>query len=94
MTVPLPSLPVDDVSLDMYWTAINPGPDAERTSLFDLLDLMARMAGFDPDAVDEEQTAEIDQCDIVVMRDPTYNPHDLIEALIIEVRRLRGEKNQ
>jgi hypothetical protein len=81
----LPPLPVDDVSLDLYWSALHPGPDAERSSIGDVLDLLSEMAGSDPDAV-EERLAE----NVVVMRDPMYHPNSLISALITEIRRLRS----
>lgn len=29
--------PVDDATLDLLWSAIHPGPEAERTRLFDVL---------------------------------------------------------
>jgi len=34
------SFPVDNPTLDLLWTAVNPTPDAERSSLFDLLEMM------------------------------------------------------
>jgi hypothetical protein len=80
----LPPLPVDDVSLDLYWTALHPGPEADRSSLYDLLHMMSQMAGSDPDVV-----AEVIDENVVVLRDPLYHPDDLITALIVEVRRLR-----
>lgn len=93
----LPPLPVDDVALDLYWMALHPGPDAERSSLFDVLDLYSRLAGSDPDAIEEviEEGREDNGIDpevhaIHVMRDPQYHEHDLVSALIEEIRRLRG----
>jgi hypothetical protein len=81
----LPDLPVDDVSLDLYWTALHPGPAAERSSLHDLLDMMSRLAGSDPDAA-----ADVIDDHTVELRDPQYHPNDLISALIVEIRRLRS----
>lgn len=93
MTVTLPPFPVDDSALDMLSTALNPGPDAERTSLFDLLDLYSELAGSDTTAVDEDDNLNHDGNEfhpaVRVMRDPSYSPHDVIAALIAEVRRLR-----
>ncbi len=79
----LPPFPVDDTTLDLLWTAINPGPDAERTSLGDFLVLMSQMAGSDTQAVEEESDG------IRTMRDPQYHHNGVIEALITEIRRLR-----
>lgn len=81
----LPDLPVDDVALDLYWQALNPGTDAERTSISDVLDLYSRLAGSDPDAIAEH----IDE-NTVEMRDAQYHPNDLIAALVAEIRRLRA----
>lgn len=83
----LPPFPVDDATLDLVWGALHPGPEAERSSLFDMLDLYSRLGGSDPDA-----TVENDDLpdDIVELRDPQYSPHDLIAALITEIRRLRS----
>lgn len=92
----LPPFPVDDTTLDLISIALDPGPEAKRTSLNDLLDLMSRMAGSDPEAVAEviEEGDPYDSgrhgFDIVMLRDPLYHPHDVIRALIAEVRRLRG----
>ncbi len=93
----LPPLPVDDVALDLYWSALHPGPEADRSSLFEVLDLYSRLAGSDPDAIEEviEEGRPGDGIDaevpaIHVMRDPQYHEHDLVSALIEEIRRLRG----
>jgi hypothetical protein len=42
----LPKFPVDPQSLDLLYTAVRPGPDAERSSLGDLCTLMARLSGY------------------------------------------------
>jgi hypothetical protein len=88
MTLPLiPSFPVDDATLDLLEAAINPwvaNPDAERSSLHDLLTLFSEMAGSDPKAVAEQ----LDE-NTALMRDPVYHEHDVITALIDEIRRLR-----
>lgn len=83
----LPPFPVDDATLDMVWAAIHPweqNENWERSSLWDLLTLMSQLGGSDTDAV-EEQLDDNTQ----VMRDPHYHDHDVISALITEVRRLR-----
>lgn len=86
----LPPLPVDDVALDLYLAALDPSEG--RSSLGDVLRLYAEMGGSDPEAVEEELflpgNAISEWCE--VMRDPSYHPHDLIRALIDEVRRLRA----
>jgi hypothetical protein len=90
MTVNLPPFPVDPATLDLLDLALDPrshgDPDAETSSVWDLLRLMSEMAGSDTTAVAEQV------CDgIVVMRDPHYHDHDVLKALIAEIRRLRRE---
>ena len=80
----LPPFPVDDVSLDMLAMAVIIQPSDNKTNLWSLLDMMSRMAGSDPQAVAEELDEEV-----LMMRDPIYTEHDVIEALVFEVRRLR-----
>lgn len=60
---PAPSFPVDDTTLDLVWSAIHPGPEAERSSLGDLLTMLGNV-----------------------------HEHDVISALIQEVRRQRGRE--
>lgn len=87
----LPPLPVDDEALALYMAALRPGPEAERSSLGELLDLYSQMAGSDPEAVEEVLHESWDgEPDMVVLRDPMYHPNDLIVALIDEIQRLRG----
>ncbi|MCW6003790.1 hypothetical protein K1W54_04235 [Micromonospora sp. CPCC 205371] len=90
MTVQLPPFPVDDSTLDLLSAALDPrahgDPDAKSSSVWDLLKLMSEMGGSDTTAV-AEQVSE----GIVVMRDPHYHDHDVLKALIAEVRRLRVE---
>jgi hypothetical protein len=81
----LPPFPVDDTTLGLVHTAINPPPGCDRTSLLDLCSIMSQLAGADPDAT--ERTCAAGH---TVMRDPTYHPYDIITALLDEVRRLRG----
>jgi len=80
----LPPFPVDDQTLDMLWLAINPDPEvADRSSLYDVLRLYSEMGGSDTEAVESVEDG------IHVMRDPQYSTHDVIGALIEEIRRLR-----
>lgn len=81
----LPPFPVDDGTLDLLWDAIHPGPEAERSSVSDLLTMFQEMAGADPRAIES-----ITETGLHVMRDPSYHPNDVIAALIVEVRRLRS----
>ena len=82
----LPPLPMDDGSLDLYWSAVRPGPDGDRSSLRDVLSFLSEMAGSDVTAVVEDESDDV----FTVMRDPKYHPNDLIAALVTEIRRLRG----
>lgn len=75
----LPPFPVDDGTLDLLSKAINPGPEAERSSVEDLLTLYSQLGGSDTGAVAE----------VIDERDPSYHVHDVLAALIAEVRRLR-----
>lgn len=80
----LPEFPVDDATLDLLWQAVRPGVEADRSSMGEFLDLMSRLGGSDPDAVEEETD------DIRVMRDQHYHEHDVVAALVTEIRRLRS----
>lgn len=80
----LPPFPVDDATLDMLWSALHPGPGAERTSLWDFLGLMSELGGSDTSAVESEEDG------IRVMRDQHYTDHCVINSLISEIYRLRG----
>ena len=81
----LPPFPVDDATLDLLWSAMYPGPEAEKSSVWPLLRLMSELGGSDVDAVESEHDG------IRYLRDQQYTDHDVIEALITEVRRLRAE---
>jgi len=87
----LPPFPVDDQTLDLLWLAINPGPEAERSSLYDFANFFSELGGSDTAALEEEDlTGEVVSGEVVsVYRDPTYTPHCIIGALIEEIRRLR-----
>lgn len=96
----LPPFPVDDQTLDLLWSAIHPDPAvSDRTSVGDLLQLMSQLGGSDITAVEsviDEGDASIPGiggAPIHVMRDPQYHEHDVVAALIVEVRRLRGAGN-
>ena len=81
--------PVDDATLDMLLAAIDPhthgDPTAQMSSVGKFLDMMSELAGSDIIAV-AEQVGD----DVTVMRDPRYSEHDVMAALVAEIRRLRG----
>lgn len=80
----LPPFPVDDQTLDMLSDAIDPDPKhASSSSLWAVCELYSELAGSDPTAVESEH------CGVLVMRDPTYHPNDVVRSLVAEIRRLR-----
>jgi len=92
----LPPFPVDDATLDLLSTAISPGPEAEGSSVGDLLILYSELGGSDTEAVaevvdegDSDLGLGLAGAEIVIMRDPVYHVHDVMSALIDEIRRLR-----
>lgn len=90
----LPPFPVDDATLDMLMAAIDPwnhgNPDATSSSVWPLLDMMSRLGGSDPRAVEEVLDDGSDGgAQVLMMRDPAYHDNDVYTALIGEVRRLR-----
>jgi len=101
----LPEFPTDEGTLGMIMLALDPGPEAERTSLSDLLDLMSQMGGSDTAAVSEVLHADPRDDDpygsredqpawgpeIHVMRDPIYHEHDVLRALIAALRAERAQ---
>jgi hypothetical protein len=91
----LPPFPVDDSTLDLLTTALDPGPDSERTSVADLLNLLSEMGGSDTTAVDSIEWGDPlgmgESVEIHHMRDPQYTEHDVIRALVTEVRRLLAD---
>ena len=93
MTVTLPPFPVDDSTLDLLSTALDPGEEAERTSVGDLLILLSEMGGSDTTAVDSIEWGDPlgmgESVEIHHLRDPQYHEHDVLRALVAEVRRLR-----
>ncbi len=92
MSDQLPPFPVDEGTLDLLWMALHPGPEAKQSSVSDFLQLMSEMAGSDIRAVEEVlDDGSHGGAQIHLMRDPQYHHHDLIGALIEEIRRLRKE---
>lgn len=85
----LPPFPVDDATLDLLEQAMSPWdhgePDAECSSVEAVLTLLSELGGSDSTAVEEDLGSH------QVMRDPGYHTHNVIAALITEVRRLRRE---
>ena len=91
----LPPFPVDDATLDLLEAAINPrehgDPEANQSGVWPLLKMLSQLGGSDTEAVEGVIDDGSDGgAQIVMMRDPQYHDHDVIEALIAEVRRLRG----
>lgn len=86
-TPALPPFPVDDATLDLLVTAVDPwaagNPEASRSSLGEFLQFMSQMGGSDTQAVAEVVDG------IHMLRDRQYATNDVIEALVDEVRRLR-----
>jgi hypothetical protein len=91
--VNLPPFPTDDTTLAMLEAAIDPWshghPEAVKSSLWPLLEMVSQLAGSDTRAV-AEQLGE----NTYVMRDPQYTEHGVITALIAEIRRLRADPPQ
>lgn len=79
----LPDFPVDDSTLDVLWASLHPGPEAERSSVWDTLQMFSELGGSDTEAVSEIVDG------IHIMRDPQYHVNDVLTALITEIRRLR-----
>lgn len=78
----LPPFPTDDATLDLLEQAIY-GVGSDRSSVNDLCRLYSELGGSDTTAVDGEEQG------VTVMRDAEYHPHDVIAALIAEIRTLR-----
>jgi hypothetical protein len=65
-------------------------PAQKQSTLSDFLQMMDRLGGSDPRAVSEVVDDGSDGGPAVrVMRDQSYHEHEVIRALIEEVRRLR-----
>lgn len=82
------AFPVDDETLDLIDQALDPSVTGQ-SSLGSLLDLLS---GYDPSklvpVLDDEG---VPIPDIEEYPDPLYHPHDVIRALMVEVRRLRAD---
>ena len=80
----LPPFPVDDTTLDLLWSALHPDPEvSDRSTVTDLCVMLSELGGSDTTAVAEQDG------DVRMMRDPQYTAHDILAALVEEVRRLR-----
>lgn len=93
----LPPFPVDDATLDLLLVAINPwengDPEAEQSGVGEFLMFMSQMGGSDTEAIEEVVNDGSDGGpSIYVMRDPEYTVHDVLTALIDEIKRLRGDQ--
>lgn len=81
------TFPVDDETLALLDRALDPTPTG-RTSMGELLDLLS---GYDPDKVVPLLDGDgREVLDAVEYPHPIYHPHDVIRALVDEVRRLRA----
>lgn len=81
----LPSFPVDDSTLDLLERAMTVQPGSVSTSMGETLRMLSELGGSDTTAVEEDLGD-----DVRLMRDPMYHEHDVIAALIAEIRRLRA----
>ncbi len=99
--VQLPPFPVDDQTLDLLMTAINPwshgDPGSEMSSVGNFLVFMSELGGSDTSAVEEvldpgdHNIPGLAGASVSVMRDPQYHEHDVMTAMVEEIRRLRAE---
>lgn len=90
----LPPFPTDDGTLDMIMLAIDPGPEAERSSLLDLLDFLSQL-GHGGSAVSEVEVIDPGsehEPAIVFDPAPSYSVNDMVRALIDALREARGTK--
>lgn len=90
----LPPFPVDEATLSLLSAAIDPraagDTTAQRSCVGEFLTFMSQMGGADTEAVEDVQHDAAGRPQTVTMRDPRYHEHDVITALIAEVRRLRA----
>ncbi len=96
----LPPFPVDDATLGLIEAALDPrghgDPDATSSAMGPLLTMLSQLGGSDPQAVEEvldegdPDVPGLAGAPIVMMRDQHYHDHDVIGALVREVRRLRA----
>lgn len=82
-TSDLPEFPTDEATLALLDLALNPRPNSERSSLGELLEMLS---GYDPSKLIQINDAWVEY------PEPTYHPHDVIRALVAEVRRLRASQ--
>ncbi len=80
----LPPFPVDEETLGLLSGSLDPDPVTGCSTVGSFLAFFSQMGGGDPDAVMRLDNG------IEVMRDQGYHEHDVIRALIAEVRRLRA----
>lgn len=93
MTEPrtLPPFPVDRATLALLQIAVNPWAhdvQAECSSLDSFLEFMSEMGGSDTGQVEEDLDGT------AVLDHPQYSINNLIEALVDEIERLRGERQE
>lgn len=93
----LPPFPVDDSTLDLLLTGVTIDEGAERTSLHETLDLISMLGGSDPAKIVASGFMESPLGDGSIvpydeLADQFYSPHDVIRALVLEIRRLRSLK--
>lgn len=85
----LPPFPTDDTTLSLLMAAMDPrghgDPEATQSSVWPLLEMLSELGGSDTRAVADDESGG----DTVMMRDPQYSEHDVITALVHEIRRLR-----
>jgi hypothetical protein len=83
----LPAFPLDEQTLGMLEIALDPWrnghPEATSSSLGSFLEFVSQLGGSDTRAVESQDLG------VTVMRDPCYSEHDLIGALVAEIRQLR-----
>lgn len=91
----LPPFPVDDEALRHLEHALNTCIDitdeGERKPVggeFTLPKLLAFLSGYDPERT-TDTGREIDGIPVFEVWDPQYSEHDVMRALVAEVRRLR-----
>lgn len=80
--MPLPPFPVDESTLQLLDDALDPEPTGS-SSVSALLELLSQLGGSDTAAVTAEHEHGVE------LRDQQYHEHDVIRALVAEVRRLR-----
>jgi hypothetical protein len=101
MTMPLPPFPIDDLTLVLILDALDTcltydGPDGERldephriNGAFGLHELMDFYSGYDETKLVPEDDNDIRSIPMFTYPDELYTEHDIIRALIAEVRRCR-----